>query len=138
MATFDVGKNFDEVEKPKPLEARVYAFRLTEPARMERNKKDTGFNLILEYEVFDEPDPMNNGRPFMDWISMPSAETDDFERKTRRGGTVADFKMGQIEKTVRALSGEVSGSNFDIPDGATFKRAVIVSAIRIFFISSYP
>jgi len=126
MVTFDItGKAFDEIETPKPLPVAPYGMRLTKPAYLERNKNDNGENCILELEVFGESDPDHNGRPFMIWMSLPSHETEDFSRKTRRGGTVADFKMSQIEKNVRALGGTIEGSSFTIPEDAMCKANVI-------------
>ena len=125
MVTFDVGKSFDEIEEPKPLPVAPYGMRLVKPAFQERNKNENGYNCVLELETFGEPDPDHNGRGFTVWMSLPSAESEDFTRKTRRGGTIADFKMGQIAKSVKALGGEVEGANFTIPDDAMCKANVI-------------
>lgn len=129
MAQFEVpDQAFEDVEVGKPLPIAPYGMRLTKPAYIERNSKDNGFNVILELETFGEATPEHNGRPFTIWMSMPSSETDDFGRRTRRGNTVADFKMTQIAKNVKALGGEVEGHNFTIPDDAMCKANVVQRA----------
>jgi hypothetical protein len=126
MATFEVPeRSFEDIEVAKPLPNATYGLRLSKPAYIQRNKNENGYNCILEMEVFGEPDDTHNGRVFTVYMSMPSSETDDFNRKTKRGQTIADFKMDMITKNVAALGGEVEGHNFTIPDTAMAKAAII-------------
>jgi hypothetical protein len=125
MATFEVPeKAFEDITVPDPLPIATYGLRMTKPAALERNKKENGYNIVIDLETFGEPDPEHNGRPFTIWLSMPSSESDDFNRKTRRGGSIAEFKMQQIEKTVKALGGSVEGHNFNIPDDSMCKASI--------------
>jgi hypothetical protein len=121
MTTFEFPKAFDEVEDAPQIDDGIYKMALAR-APYEAPSKKGGTNIVLDLMITGEGAPMD-GVTLNYWISKPVAE--DFEKTTKKGQSMVDWKSQRADDIAKALGGSFKGKILDIPDSAMCKAKVV-------------
>ena len=126
VATFDIGKDVDDIQEGILLPKEWYLMEITKAPKQEPNKKmkaggagaeGAGYNIVLDIATINDDIPEYNAYPFTIWMSMPTIGDD--ARKTRSGQTIEDFKLDQIIKVASGFNEgkAVAGSKITFKKG---------------------
>jgi len=124
MATFNLGKDVDDIQEPELMPEDWYPFEIAEEPEQAPNNamkeggpeaEKAGFNIVIQLRC-DDDTPEYKGRPF--WLYLPLPTEGDSSRYTPIGMTMEDSKMQRIKEFAEAFSNsKIEGSEFSLSKG---------------------
>ena len=121
MATFDLGKEQDDLQEPVLMPEDWYTLVISQKVVKKKNKawkdggeklaaadiKGAGENLIIQGRIVSD-EPEYNGRVFFKYLALPNPS--DEGKYMNDGQPKKDWKLDQIYKWVEAFGGSIEGS----------------------------
>lgn len=142
MPTFEVPKDFNDIEAPQLIPAGYILAEIANDPELRKNKawRDAGesldlaaaqqidekasWNLSFQIKTISDT-PEYNGRTFFKHLGLPT-EADKQRYHGMTGQCMEDWKMDQIMAWVLAFGGTIEGTSFSITKGM---RAQIYVAV---------
>jgi len=136
MATFNLGKERDDLQEPILMPEDWYTFEITQDVAQEKNAKwkdggeklpaknilGAGENLVIRGRIVSD-EPEYNGRSFTKWLALPNPS--DEEEFMNNGQPKGDWKLEQIYKWVEAFAGTAEGSEVSL--AKTMKAQIYIT-----------